>query len=162
MDYSHGSSAYKYEVMQEEQDRARIEYRHARQKHEERINKTFRTAVKLFVIGLSACFMISKYVAVDDTGKRIKELEKELNAQQTYASEKAFELEQKVSLTAIEEAAMTRLGMQRPDKTQTIYVDIKKDDYTERTAQEVEGVRNKVGSALKNAKQTLINIFALK
>ncbi len=106
--------------------------------------------------------MISKYVAVDDTKNEIDELNKELARQQTYTSEKTFELEQKVSLTKIEEEAMSRLGMQRPDKTQTIYVDIKKNDCTEVTAKEVEGAKNKLSNALKNTKQTIINIFTLR
>lgn len=106
--------------------------------------------------------MIAKYVAVDDTQKQIDNLSKELTAQQTYTSEKTFALEQKLSLTKIEDEAMSRLGMQRPDKTQIIYVDIKKNDCTEVTAKEVEGAKNKIERGLKNAHQTIINIFTLR
>ena len=51
-----------------------------------------------------------------------------------------FELEESIDLTSVEEAAVNRLGMQRPSKNQTVYVNIKQDDVCELTANEVEGM----------------------
>ena len=163
--YNYGSTAYDYDYdYQEEYSEQEQLKQHRREERARRErNKNTRTKVAyILVAGLAFSFLIAKTVAVSDTEKKISELTEELSVQQTYTSEKTFELEQKVSLTAIEEAAMTRLGMQRPDKTQVVYLDIEKDDYTERTAGEVEGIRNKVGTSLKNTKQTIINIFTLK
>ncbi len=164
--YNYGSTAYDYdydyhEEYNSEQEQIKQRRREERARREENKN-TRRKLGYIFVAGLAFSFLIAKTVAVSDTEKRIRDLTEELSVQQTYTSEKTFELEQKVSLTAIEDAAMARLGMQRPDKTQVVYLDIEKDDYTERTVQEVEGIGNKVGTSLKNAKQTIINIFTLK
>lgn len=161
MNYNYGSTAYEYEYQYQEETQLREEKRKAARQVKKR-NKTTRRIVAYVVwAGLAASFLVSKNVAVSDTSKEIENLQAELAAQQTYTSEKTFELEQKIGLTSIEETAMTKLGMQRPDKTQVIYVDIKKDDCTERTVKEVEGLKNNLTQSLKKAKQTIINIFTL-
>lgn len=163
MNYNYGSTAYEYEYQQQEevQNQLREEKRRAARQLKKKNKTTRRIVSYILVAGLAAGFLVSKNVAVSDTGKEIESLQAELAAQQTYTSEKTFELEQKIGLTTIEETAMTKLGMQRPDKTQVIYVDIKKDDYTERTVKEVEGLKNNLTQSLKKAKQTIINIFTL-
>lgn len=166
MNYNYGSSAYDYEYgyYNDEQENQSERERQRRAAHQmKKRNKTTRKAVTyILVAGIAAAFLVSKNVAVSDTKKEIASLKEELAAQQTYTSEKTFELEQKIGLTTIEERAMTKLGMQRPDKTQVIYVDVKKDDCTERTSGEVEGLRNNLSESVKNTKQKIINIFTLK
>ena len=48
-------------------------------------------------------------------------------------------LDAKANISYIEEYASEKLGMTHPEKYQTIYVNIKQDDVTEVTANQVEG-----------------------
>lgn len=116
----------------------------------------------VMMIILSAVFMIGKNVSEYESSLKISRLEKELADLESYTSQKLFELEENVDLTSVEEAAVTRLGMQRPTKSQTVYVNIKQDDVCELTSKEVEGMKNRVANAAENIKQNVLGIFSMK
>lgn len=121
----------------------------------------YRLIFMVLVLSVSAYFMISKHVMVDETQREIQRLEKELAQLEAYTSQKVFELEQSVDLATVEEIATTKLKMQRPEKYQTVYVNIKKDDVTEITAGEVEGVKNRVTDTADSLKRNILGIFKL-
>lgn len=123
------------------------------------------TLLRILYVGAvaaSAAFMISKFVAVNETSSQIKSLNKELDTLRSYTSQKIFEMEQKVDLSEVEEIAETRLGMQRPESYQTIYVDVPQDDVTEVTAGEVEGARNSIKAMFNGIKKNIIEFFSIK
>lgn len=72
----------------------------------------------------------------------MSKLQKELNSLKEYSSQKAFELDKSIDREAIEREAKTRLNMVRPEKYQTVYVNVKQDDVTEVTAKDAEGVKS--------------------
>ena len=111
------------------------------------------------LVSVSAYFMISKNVMVYETEQEIESLQKQLADLESYTSQKVFELEQSVDLATVEEIATTRLNMQRPEKYQTVYVNIKQDDVTEVNASQVEGVKNSVSNAADSLKRNLLGIF---
>ena len=168
MNYTHGSTAKEYTYPNQDnyydpyEEAAREKNLHRSRLAQRSRNRATTLRHILLALGLclAASFMVLKFVAVEETNKRIKDLNKELAAQQTYTSEKTFALEQLVSLSAIEDAAMTRLGMQRPDKTQIVYVDIKKNDKTDIVCSEVEGTKNRVESKMKNLFKLSKGIFS--
>ncbi len=92
------------------------------------------------IFAICAGFMICRNVAVYEGRNEIEDLQKELNSLKEYSSQKSFELDQNLNLESVEEIARTRLGMVRPEKYQTVYVNIKQDDVTEITADQVEGI----------------------
>lgn len=96
-------------------------------------------------IALCAGFMISRNVTAYETQNEVKELQKELNGLKEYSSQKSFELDKSLDLESVEETAKNKLNMVRPEKYQTVYVNIKQDDVTEVTADEVEGVKGIFG-----------------
>lgn len=101
----------------------------------------FRGICVTVLLAVSAGFMISKFVAVNEMNPaRIASLKSQLTTLESATSQMVFDLEQSVDLTKIEKEATTRLGMQRPEKYQTIYVNVKQEDMTEKTAGEVEGL----------------------
>ncbi|MBS7298180.1 MAG: hypothetical protein KIG65_03790 [Eubacteriales bacterium] len=110
---------------------------------------------------LAAVFMIGKNVSEYESELKIKSLEKELAAVESYTSQKLYELEENIDLNAVEEAATTRLGMQRLSKNQTVYVNVKQDDVCELTANEVEGIKNRVAEAAVDLKQNVIGLFSI-
>ena len=97
-------------------------------------------AVCVLILALCAGFMMSRNVAVYESGKLVSQKQKELNSLKEYSSQKAFELDRSIDMESIEEYAKTKLKMVRPEKYQTVYVNIKQDDVTEVTCGQVEGI----------------------
>lgn len=106
--------------------------------------------------------MISKFVAVNETAQQIKSLQKELAALEAQTSQMVFDMEQSVDLAEIEKEATTRLGMQRPEKYQTVYVNVRQNDMTEKTAGEAEGFSSDVLSTLKKFGGNIVQFFSIK
>lgn len=97
------------------------------------------------VFALCAGFMISRNVTAYESQNEVKKLQKELNGLKEYSSQKSFELDKSVDLESVEEIAKNKLNMVRPEKYQTVYVNIRQDDVTEVTADQVEGIKNIFG-----------------
>ena len=122
---------------------------------------TIKRIVYILTLALSATFMITKYVAVYDTQQEIRALTNELEEKQSYTSQKVFEMEQKIDLAEVERKA-TELGMQRPDKHQIIYVDVKTEDVTEVTAGDVEGIKNRSANFFDRVKKNIMGVFSIQ
>ena len=116
----------------------------------------------IVVLAFSAIFMISKFVAVYDTGQEVNSLTKQLEQKRSYTTQKIFEMEQSVDLTEVEEIATTKLGMQRPEKHQIVYVNVKQNDKTDVTAQEVEGFGNRVSDWCSKLARNIAEVFSIK
>lgn len=114
------------------------------------------------MLAVSAGFMISKFVAVNETRQEIASLQKQLASLESGTSQMVFDLEQSVDLAQIEKEATTRLGMQRPEKYQTVYVNVKQNDVTEKTAAEVEGIGHSIVSVLKKIGGNIVQFFSIK
>ncbi len=125
-------------------------------------SKNIRRICVIVVIALSAGFMISQFVTVNETQQEIALLQKQLSDIESATSQMVFDMEQSVDLAEIEKEATTRLGMQRPEKYQTIYVNVKQDDMTEKTAGEVEGLGHSIMSVLKKIGGNIVQFFSIK
>lgn len=125
-------------------------------------SKIMRRICVIVLLALSAGFMISKFVTVNETEQEIASLQKQLTELEAATSQMVFDMEQSVDLAEIEKEATNRLGMQRPEKHQMIYVNVKRDDMTEKTADEVEGFGNEVWSALKKFGGNIVEYFSIK
>lgn len=160
MGYSNLAYAWESDRYEETIKEKRRQIR-AEQKKETNKNRALIVCYVLMII-LSAVFMIGKNVSEYESKLEIKRLQKELASLESYTSQKLFELEESIDLTSIEEQALTRLGMQRPTKNQTVYVNIKQDDVCELTSGEVEGMGKRMATAAEGLKQNVIGIFSLK
>ena len=105
-----------------------------------RLQRTIVCCISIFA--LCAGFMISRNVSAYESKRNVAKLQKELNSLKEYSSQKAFELDKSIDREAVEREAKTRLNMVRPEKYQTVYVNIKQDDVTEVTANEAEGIKS--------------------
>lgn len=132
--------------------------------HNQMLNrkKSVRRICAILVLSFSAGFMISEFVAVNETKQQIAALEKKLADAESITSQKNYELEKSVDLAKIEEEATTRLGMQRPEKYQTIYVNVKQGDVTAKTASDVEGPLRRIGTALKKLGGNIVEFFSIE
>lgn len=162
----YGNLAYK---LDEEDIRRRKPVKKRRKKPQKREQaimlykaKYIRRMAAVIVLALAAGFMISKFVTVNETEAEIASLQNELTQLQSTTSQMVFELEQSVDLSKIEKEATERLGMQRPEKYQTIYVNLSKDDNTEQTAGEVEGFSVRIAKGFEAIKENIINFFSIK
>lgn len=161
---AYSNLAYKYDnlaTIEEEDFRIREEKkkesRKAKLNQERRLN--FFVICAIVLLSLSAYFMISKNVQVHETSDRIQELQKELAMLESNSSQKIFELEQSVDLDAVEQIASTRLNMQRPEKYQIVYLNVKSDDVTEVVSSDKEGLKNQVGNMAESLKRNFFGIF---
>ena len=114
----------------------------------------FRGICVTVLLAVSAGFMISKFVAVNEMNQQVASLKSQLTTLESATSQ--------MDLTEIEKEATTRLGMQRPEKYQTIYVNVKQDDMTEKTAGEVEGFGHGIVSVLKKIGGNIVQFFSIK
>lgn len=156
MGYSNLAYKYEEDYSFKEEAQKKVE-----SKAEKVKKKNFTPIICALVLSMAAYYMISKNVELYETNQNIKSLQNELRKLETYTSQRIFELEQSVDLATVEEIATTKLNMQRPEQYQIEYVSIERDDVTEITADEVEGVKNRVGNATKNIKRNLIGIFTI-
>ena len=116
----------------------------------------------ILALAVSAGYMISKFVTVNEKRDEAARLEEKLANAEASTSQKAFELEQSVDLAEIEKEATTRLGMQRPEKYQIIYINVPTDDVTHTTAEAVEGMDNSVKNIFGKMFSDIIEFFSIK
>lgn len=144
-----GNLAYELEF---EDNSARIEKKVQEQKKlnksklkADSVRKHKTIGICAVILALCAGFMISRNVAVYEGKNKVEQLQHELNELKEYSSQKTFELDQSLDLEGIEKTARTKLNMVRPEKYQTVYVNIKQEDVTEVTADQVEGINGLFG-----------------
>ena len=118
------------EQRREEKRRKELEeYEKSKLKAERR-----KTLIKIFDI--SVCFamlmLISyRYATIDAKFKEKENLKKELASVQKENEQLKVNIEKQMNLNAIEQEAKEKLGMQKLDNNQKIYVNLNKSDYIE-------------------------------
>ena len=139
-----GNLAYELDFEYGEQQREKKVRKHKQEvkaKAQAETVKKYKTIVICAImLALSAGFMMSRNVAVYESGKRVSQKQKELNELKEYSSQKAFELDRSIDMSSVESYAQKELNMVRPEKYQTVYVNIKQEDVTEVTVEQVEGI----------------------
>ncbi|MGN1116752.1 MAG: hypothetical protein ACI4TH_09300 [Candidatus Ornithomonoglobus sp.] len=174
---TYGNLAYKYDYIDE--NRTGYRSREDRQSPKAAVNtetgKRRNTAERrktkkisfpakvasIVVVTISAISMIVQFVEVKETLAVLNETKSQYEFEQSVTSQKSFELEQSIDLSKIEQEATTRLGMKRPDRHQIVYIDVPKDDVTEKTAGEVEGFRNRAAAFGKSIISHIIEFFSI-
>lgn len=84
----------------------------------------------VFVFGL-CLFILFRYAQINEYNQKISTHKVEVSHLQKLNSQLQVALDKKVDLKAIEQLAVERLGMQQMDKSQIVYVQLSKKDYTE-------------------------------
>lgn len=163
----YGNLAYKYDYTEEErqqQQRKRVKKQNTQPSKGKKKSARLSYAAKVasvLIVAVSAVFMIAQYVTVHETQTALNAAISEYRFEESVTAQKAFELEQSIDLSKIEAEATSRLGMRRPEKHQIIYIDVKKNDTTIKTADEVEGFSNRFAGFMKNMKGHIIDFFSI-
>ena len=161
---AYSNLAYEYEPQRVRRKKPQQNKKTVKRNHKQMHSKSknLRRMCAIVVLAFSAGFMISKFVTVHETQQQIASLERNLSSLESSTSQQIFDLEQSVDLAELEKEATNRLGMQRPEKYQTIYVNVKQDDVTEMTAGEVESFKSRVKTSLKELAGYIVETFSIK
>ncbi len=156
--------AYKYEYDHEEFIQPNTP-KHQKVKQQPQVKTSRKCAIyiaRISVLALSAAFMVSTFISVHDTKLVVANLTSELKQEEALTNQKAFDLENSFSLSEIEEEATSRLGMQRPENYQYVYVNVKQRDTVEKIASSEEGVLKSIRMALSSVLGNIVDFFSIK
>ena len=161
----YGNLAYKYDYTEVETEKANKTKKTAPKRSKKKNNRTDISyggkIAMVLTVAAAAVFMIIQYVTVNETATDLAAAVTEYKFQESVTAQKSFELEQSVDLSKIEAEATSRLGMQRPESHQIVYLDVKKSDVTIKTAGEVEGFSNRFGNLMNSIKSNIVEFFSI-
>lgn len=100
--------------------------------------RKFKAVCALTLIFALCLFILFRYTQINEHNQKISKLKAELSHLGKVNSQLQVELDRQTDLKAIEQIAIQELGMQYPDKSQTVYVQLEKKDFTE-VPEEVKG-----------------------
>lgn len=90
----------------------------------------FKLVVSIILVLLAGLTVMYRFAAITQLSYDINKSEKIYNELRNENSMLKVQVETKTDLTEIKEIAETRLGMQKPDKSQVVYIKVPRDDYT--------------------------------
>ena len=127
--YSYGSSAHNLEVMEkmhkEQSIKAEKQKQISRKKNQRKVLSIITIA---FILAFTILYRNALIIQKSDTADK---LQTKLTHIQSQNAQTEMKLKEKVNLQYVEEMATTKLGMKRPDKYQTVYVNVVQNDYAE-------------------------------
>ncbi len=156
-DYVHGSTArqLQYDVYEENT----VLKEKKRYKNNRKIKfKLVLSILAVFVAGLTVVY---RFAAITELSYQINQSEKTYNELRNENSILKVQVETLTDLTDIREKAETRLGMQKPDKSQVVYIQVPRSDYTV-VMNTQSGTEEIGGSTLKlfiNKAASLVRLF---
>ena len=127
--YSYGSSAHDLDALErmheEQSKKAKKKKQLAHKKNQRRVLSIIAIT---FVLAFLVLYRNALIIQKSDTTDK---LQAELTHLQSQNAESEMKLKEKINLQYVEEMATTKLGMKRPDKYQTVYVNVVQNDYAE-------------------------------
>lgn len=153
----YGNLAYKYDL----NEKSKTAKSTAKAKKARQSFSYAEKIIMVMIVAVASVFMIIQYVTVNEIAADLSAAAAEYKFQESVTAQKAFELEQSVDLSKIEAEATSRLGMQRPEAHQIVYLDVKKSDVTVKTAGEVEGFTNRFSNLMSSIKSNIVEFFSI-
>lgn len=150
--YEDGSAAKKRELRVEPEKNKSTNKRHGKNKLNNQKSKAKKNAslVAFILCGFAMTMVITyRYNMISEKNFESQNLKSKLAAVEASVLNKQIEVEQGTDLNKIEAYAKQQLGMQKPDKNQTIYVDTSKGVQAVETSEDTT-VLEKAINAVKN------------
>lgn len=130
--YYYGTSAYKLEQYEQKTStQERKSKGQASLTHSERATLCKIAVIAVLIISVVASAFIYINVMALRASTKIESLEKELALAIDQNKQKEIEINRNLDLNVIEKKAIEKLGMQKPDNNQIIYIDVKKGSYSQ-------------------------------
>jgi len=129
--YTDGTSAYKLE-------KTELKKRKAVKKGKSKARRTrgVKTVFGILAVTALAFLLLFRYAMITEKTAQVQKLTAELQNVDSYIVQKECEMEQSLDLKKVEEIATTKLGMQRPEKHQLVYIDMNNKDYAEKSGKD--------------------------
>ena len=124
--YVHGTAAPKIQYDVYEENKV------LKQKKAYRVNKRVKLkAVFTILLVFSLCFTLTyRYALLTEMNYKISKTNRQYNELRDENARLKVDIEKSIDLVKIKELAETRLGMQKPDRNQVVYVRVPKNDFT--------------------------------
>lgn len=137
----------------------KIETNNKREKEKAiKLKKQKRRAMKYLIVGFLILFAMSyRNSQIDENFAKIQDLKEELSDVQKQNAQLEVSIENGLNLNNLEQEAKEKLGMQKLNSKQTIYMALQKNDYIEPAAEEV--IIEDEQSGIKGIINTISNIF---
>jgi len=133
----YGNNAYKYEESYYEAPKKKV-VRKVRVRRRKKNYAALKSVILLGAAIILAFGLLLSNSQIIEKNAKIKELEGKLESVNAQVVSGQFEIERNMDLNKIEEEATVRLGMQRPTKAQTVYINMGNCDYAE-SARKADG-----------------------
>lgn len=133
------SSAVEYDIFEDirtariQKDKEREDKRRQLEKQKEAYYKKLRNRLvcAIMVVFAIACTILYRNTMIIQAVSTVDALTSQLNDIKNTNTKRELQLERSLDLNYVEEVATRKLGMKRPDKFQTVYVDVTQDNYAE-------------------------------
>ena len=134
--YINGSTAYNYGSAvpyESPYSQPKTGIREVPKTHKKDNSRVFARLIAFYlcIIFLVSGGIVYSKVLLMQGQTNIENLEEQVAALTEKNNAKKIQIEQKIDLKKIEEIAISQYGMQRPDKNQTVYVNVVQSDYAE-------------------------------
>lgn len=107
------------------------------------------------ILVIGAFLVLYRAASITMLTNEVGKKQKELADLQAANQQTQLELDRSLDLKKVEEVATQKLGMRRPEKYQTVYVDINNADYVEHTAKDSGGLLSTIGGFFQGIKEYL-------
>ncbi len=112
--------------------------------------------IYIAVIFAVALCLVTREVRLYEKSNRVHALQNQYEDAATATKQAMVASEQAVDLTTIEQVAMTKFNMSKPQKHQVIYINVCQDDYVEKVADK------QVGEDFYNGLSAVFGIFGIR
>ena len=155
--YESGSTAKKYNNYTKISPNKNVKTGKNKSLRREKIQKKNNVSVIVFILSVFAMTMLLtyRYNLISEKNLETIKLQSDLSKVESSLLTSQIEVEQSTDLNKIEAYAKQQLGMQKPDKNQTIYVDTSSNT----NVVEVENNNNNVQNIIDNIKDMINKIF---
>lgn len=123
--------AYDYEETPKERKPRKAAVKKTEVKVEKKINNKSKVRLVASIITVFSMLMVItyRYNLINEKNLEVQSLKKEYKRVAAEVSLAQIELEQHLNLSMVENYAKQKLGMQKPEKNQIIYVDTRQEEY---------------------------------
>ena len=156
-DYVQGSTArqLQYDVYEENTVlKAKKRYKNNRK-------VKLRLIVSILAVLVAGLTVMYRFTAITQLSYDINQSEKVYNELRNKNSILKVKVETETNLTSIKEIAETRLGMQKPDKSQIVYIQVPRNDYTVvmKTQDQSGGNEDNIFNVMVSKMAALVRLF---
>lgn len=122
-----------------------------------KVNEKPNLKLALGIVFVMLFIIIYRNSMVNEEFSKLQDLKKQATSIQKENEQLEVNIQNSINLNNIETSAKALLGMEKLTSAQTVYIDLKKQDYVEASAEAV--ILEEDGNWIKDLKNKIINLF---